>query len=146
MRSFGEYMSRIVQTDSLGQARTKLSKLILISIRELMKQTDITAESKDLAAFIVLALKEISSGIDPSVEAWEKRGYWVKADRFRMEWEWSGRFARQLEKALMDEEWASVPLLVIQIAHKFENVKPPSRNANGKFWAGSFSRLNSSML
>jgi len=111
-----------------------------------MKQTDITAESKDLAAFIVLALKEISSGIDPSVEAWEKRGYWVKADRFRMEWEWSGRFARQLEKALMDEEWASVPLLVIQIAHKFENVKPPSRNANGKFWAGSFSRLNSSML
>lgn len=139
-------MSRIVQTDSLGQARTKLSKLILISIRELMKQTDITAESKDLAAFIVLALKEISSGIDPSVEAWEKRGYWVKADRFRMEWEWSGRFARQLEKALMDEEWASVPLLVIQIAQKLENVKPPSRNVNGKFWAGSFSRLNSSML
>lgn len=139
-------MSRIVQTDSLGQARTKLSKLILISIRELMKQTDITAESKDLAAFIVLALKEISSGIDPSVEAWEKRGYWVKADRFRMEWEWSGRFARQLEKALMDEDWASVPLLVIQIAQKLENVKPPTRNANGKFWAGSFSRLNSSTL
>jgi len=139
-------MSRIVQTDSLGQARTKLSKLILISIRELMKQPDITDESKDLAAFIVLALKEISSGIDPSVEAWEKRGYWVKADRFRMEWEWSGRFARQLQKALIDQDWATVPLTVIQVAQKFENVKPPSRNVNGKFWAGSFSRLNSTTL
>jgi len=139
-------MSRIVQTDTLGQARTKLSKLILISIRELMKQPDITDESKDLAAFIVLALKEISSGIDPSVEAWEKRGYWVKADRFRMEWEWSGRFARQLQKALIDQDWATVPLTVIQVAQKFENVKPPSRNVNGKFWAGSFSRLNSTTL
>lgn len=139
-------MSRIVQTDSLGQVRTKLSKLILISIRELMKQPDITDESKDLAAFIVLALKEISSGIDPSVEAWEKRGYWVKADRFRMEWEWSGRFARQLQKALIDQDWATVPLTVIQVAQKFENVKPPSRNVNGKFWAGSFSRLNSTTL
>ena len=111
-----------------------------------MKQPDITDESKDLAAFIVLALKEISSGIDPSVEAWEKRGYWVKADRFRMEWEWSGRFARQLQKALIDQDWATVPLTVIQVAQKFENVKPPSRNVNGKFWVGSFSRLNSTTL
>lgn len=139
-------MSRIVQTDSLGKTRTKLSKLVLTCIRELMKQPEITAESKDMAAFIVLALREIHSGIDPSVEAWEKRGYWVKADRFRMEWEWCGPVASQLEQALKIEDWESVPLTVIQIAQKFASVKPPSRNTNGKFWVGAFSRLFSAKL
>ena len=39
---------------------------------------------------MVLALEEIAVSIDVSVQAWEKRDYWVKADRFRMEWEWAG--------------------------------------------------------
>ncbi len=41
-----------------------------------------------------LALEEINSNIDKSVEAWEKRGYWVKADKFRLDWEWSGKLCQ----------------------------------------------------
>ncbi len=39
-----------------------------------MKQTEITDKTRDLAAFIALALEAIASTIDTSVEAWEKRG------------------------------------------------------------------------
>ena len=136
-------MSRIIQSESSAKTRLKLSKSILICIRELMKQTEVTEASKDLAAFIVLALREIHSGIDPSVEAWEKRGYWVKADRFRMDWEWSGRSAAKLEQAIRQDDWASVPVCVIQIAEKFSSVKPPSRNLTEEFWRGAFAQMES---
>lgn len=136
-------MSRIIQSESLGKTRAKLSKLILICIRELMMQKEVSEDSKDITAFIVLGLREIFSGIDSSVEAWEKRGYWVKADRFRLEWEWSGRYADKLEQAIKKDEWASVPSFVIQIAEKLANVKPPSRNTGGEFWKGAFDQLGS---
>jgi hypothetical protein len=72
-------MSPIINPESAGKERTQLSKAIVLAVRELAKQTDITNEAKDLAAFIALSLKSISDGIDVSVAAWEKRGYWVKA-------------------------------------------------------------------
>src|SRR3954468_10908821 len=82
-------MSRIINPDSAGKERTQLTKGIILSIRELAKQADPGPESRDMAAFIALALTVISESIDISVAAWEKRGYWVKADKFRMEWLWA---------------------------------------------------------
>ncbi|MFN8387184.1 MAG: hypothetical protein U0V48_06705, partial [Anaerolineales bacterium] len=75
-------MSRVINPDSAGKDRARLSKAIVLAVRELAKQTEVTQEAKDIAAFISLALKTISEGIDTSVAAWEKRDYWVKADRF----------------------------------------------------------------
>ena len=81
-------MSRVIHTDGAGKQRTRLSREVVLSIRELMKQTQPDGVSRDQTAFIALALQEIGGAIDISVDAWEKRGYWVKADRFRMEWAW----------------------------------------------------------
>ena len=44
-----------------------------------------------------------TTGIDSSVAAWEKRGYWVKADRFRMEWAWAGSLAEKMRTAMRKE-------------------------------------------
>ncbi len=82
-------LSRIINPEGSGKERTRLTKEVVLSIRELMKQAEPDAQSRDLAAFIALALIEITKTIEASVIAWEKRGYWVKADRFRMEWAWS---------------------------------------------------------
>ena len=54
-----------------------------------MRQKEPDKTTKDLVAFVILALREIAAGIEKSVTAWEKRGYWVKADKYRMDWEWS---------------------------------------------------------
>ncbi|RJP49310.1 MAG: hypothetical protein C4586_07630, partial [Anaerolineaceae bacterium] len=81
-------MSRVINPDSVGKERTRLTKSIVLCIRELAKQAEVTSETKDQAAFIALALQAIADGIDVSVVAWEKRDYWVKADKFRMEWMW----------------------------------------------------------
>ena len=52
--------------------------------------------SRDLAAFIAISLEKIFETVETSVVAWEKKGYWVKADRFRLEWEWSKNHERAL--------------------------------------------------
>ena len=68
-------LSRLIKTDSAGKDRTRLTKGIVLAVRELAKQNDVTTETKDLAAFIALALQTIADGIDESVAAWEKRNH-----------------------------------------------------------------------
>lgn len=135
-------MSRIINPESAGKERTQLSKAIVLAVRELATQADVTQETRDLAAFIALALQSISEGIDVSVAAWEKRGYWVKADRFRMEWLWTGQYADKLKTAVMGEDWGTVAMISAQIAQKFHKIEISKNHRLGKPWVGSYARLN----
>ena len=134
-------MSRIINPDSAGKDRPRLSKAIVLSIRELAKQKDVTAEAKDLAAFIALALQTISEGIDASVAAWEKRDYWVKADKFRMEWMWSGQYADKMKVAIFTNDWGTIAMLMSQIAMKFSKIQVSDNHRLGKPWVGAYKQL-----
>lgn len=134
-------MSPIINPESAGKERTQLSKAIVLAVRELAKQTDVNNEAKDLAAFIALALKTISEGIDISVAAWEKRGYWVKADRFRMEWLWTGSVADKMKVAIFTNDWGAIAMLMPQIAQKFSKIMVSDNHRLGKPWVGAFQRL-----
>ena len=134
-------MSRLINPDSVGKERTRLSKSIVLCIRELAKQANVTAETKDQAAFIALALQSISEGIDASVAAWEKRDYWVKADRFRMEWMWAGQTATKLKDAVLSDDWAAIAMLLPQIAQKFNKVVVSDNHRLGKPWTGAYKLL-----
>ena len=134
-------MSRIINPDSVGKERTQLSKGIVLSIRELAKQTDPGPESRDMAAFIALALATISEGIDISVAAWEKRGYWVKADKFRMEWLWADAYAAKMRAAVLADDWAAVALVMTQTAQKLGKVTVPAGHRLGRPWVGAYKEL-----
>ncbi|MBK9009210.1 MAG: hypothetical protein CNIPEHKO_00938 [Anaerolineales bacterium] len=134
-------MSRVINPDSAGKDRARLSKAIVLAVRELAKQTEVTQEAKDLAAFISLALKTISEGIDSSVAAWEKRDYWVKADRFRMEWMWAGQYADKLKVAIFTNDWGTVAMVSAQVAQKFGKVVIAQNHRLGKPWVGAHRQL-----
>ena len=131
----------IINPESAGKERTQLTKGIVLAVRELAKQAEPGAESRDMAAFISLAVSQISVGIDVSVAAWEKRGYWVKADKFRMEWLWSGIYADKMKVALLADDWATVALTMIQIAQKLAKVDVPAGHRLGRPWVGAWKRL-----
>ncbi len=137
-------MGRIINPESAGKERTRLTRTVLLAVRELMKQTDINAKTRDLAAYICEALQEIHNTIDVSVSAWEKRGYWVKADRFRMEWLWTGQFAERLRQAVLQEDWGTVAQITAQTAARLASVKLPARPQVGEPWAGAWKRLQAS--
>ncbi len=134
-------MSRIINPDSVGKERTQLTKGIVLAIRELAKQTNPGPDSRDMAAFIALALAVISEGIDVSVAAWEKRGYWVKADKFRMEWLWAGQYAAKMRAAVLADDWATVALVMTQTAQKLVKIKVPAGHRLGRPWVGAYKQL-----
>jgi hypothetical protein len=134
-------MSRVINPDSAGKERTRLTKAIVIAIRELAKQTEPNAEARDLAAFIALALQTIAEGIDISVAAWEKRNYWVKADRFRMEWAWAGQMGEKMKTAGLEDDWASVAMLSAQIGQKLHKIKVSENHRMGRPWVGAWKQL-----
>ncbi len=134
-------MSRVINPDSVGKERTRLTKSIALCLRELAKMKDVTSETKDMAAFIALALQSIAEGIDSSVAAWEKRDYWVKADKFRMEWMWAGQLAAKLKQAVLQDDWAGVAMLLPQVASKLGNVVVSENHRLGKPWQGAYALL-----
>jgi hypothetical protein len=137
----GDVMSRIINPESAGKERTRLTKAIVLSIRQLAKQSEVTDESRDLAAFIALALKAVAEGIDSSVLAWEKRDYWVKADRFRMEWAWAEPLAEKMKLAVLADDWGGVALCSSQVAQRLGKIKVSDKHRMGTPWAGAYQQM-----
>ena len=131
-------MSRIIHTDNIGTERTRLLKAIVISLRELVKQQTITSQTKDLAAFISNALLAVHDTVERSVLPWEKRDYWVKADKFRLEWAWTKELGDRFLEATREEDWGTIALLSAQVGQKLENVVVSDRHRMGKPWVGAW--------
>jgi hypothetical protein len=136
-------LGRVINPESAGKERTQLVRAVILALRELMRQSEANDQARDLAAFIILALHEISQTIDVSVAAWEKRGYWVKADRFRMEWIWAESLGQKMRQALQAEDWGGVAGAAVQIGQKLGDVKVPQRSNLGQPWQGAWQRLQS---
>ena len=134
-------MSRVINPKFAGKDRTRLTKAIVLAIRELAKQSEPTPAARDLAAFISLALTAIADGIDVSVAAWEKRDYWVKADKFRMEWMWAGVVAAKMKSAVLVDDWGAIAMLLPQIAGKLGKIQVSDNHRLGKPWEGAYKNL-----
>jgi hypothetical protein len=134
-------LSRIVNPDSGGRERARLSEGIVLAVRELASRNSPDAESHDLAAFIALALAIISQTIDSTVAAWERRDYWVKADKFRMDWAWCGLNAEKMKQAILNDDWGMVAKVATQVAQKLSKVNVSSGHRLGRPWVGAWNEL-----
>jgi hypothetical protein len=134
-------MSRVINPDSVGKERSHLSKSIVLALRSLAKQAEVDETTLDLAAFIALALLRIDATIDISVQAWEKRGYWVKADKFRMEWMWTRQLGEQMRTAVIGDDWGAVAMVAAQVGQKLVKVMVPERHRLGTPWVGAHALL-----
>jgi hypothetical protein len=135
-------LSRVINPESVGKDRTRLVKSIVLAMRELMRQSEPDERTKDLAAFIALALIQISNTIDSSVGPWEKKGYWVKADRFRMEWAWTERLGNQMREAVLNDDWGTIAMVMAQVGGKFNNIEVAPKHRLGTPWEGAWQHLN----
>ena len=131
-------MSRIIKTSTPGKERNQLSKAIVVTVREFMRQTEPDDNTKDMIAFIILALREIAEGIEKSVAAWEKRDYWVKADKYRMDWMWVTPAERALFKAFIAEDWAEIAGQLVSLMGRFSSIKVSDKHRMGKPWIGAY--------
>ena len=134
-------MARVINLNNVGTERKRLTKSVVVALRELMKQQSPDSSTFDLAAYISLALHAIFKTVDQSVTAWEKRGYWLKADRFRLQWEWAEVDSLEMKNALLTEDWAIVALVSARVAEKLSEVEVSKRHRLGTPWVGAWDRL-----
>jgi len=133
-------LSPTINTETAGKERNRLAKMVVLAIQEVVKQPEPNDVVKDIAAFLAFSMEAIAASIDSTVEAWEKRGYWVKADRFRLEWDWAGTYAGEIQKALDIEDWGALALIVAKIGKKLGNIRIAKKNRMGTPWIGSWQR------
>jgi hypothetical protein len=135
-------VSRIINTaGSPTTQRNRLRRSVAETLRRLMEKPRFDSESKDLTAFIVFALREIAEGVNQSAEAWEKRDYYMKAERFRRDWDWLGPMERLLTTALVYEQWDDLPSLFARLMTEFQDVTITKMTRGDKLWTGAYDRL-----
>lgn len=138
------FLGHVINPDGVGKERKHFVRAIAIALRELMQQSESNAQTHDLAAFITLSLELVAQTIDRTVEPWEKRGYWLKADRFRLDWEWTATVAAQMRVALLADDWAKVAASLAKIGEKLSKEKLPKKHRLGEPWLGAWEKLQES--
>ena len=134
-------MGRLINSESAGKDRTRLTKTVVIAIRELLRQKEPGDLSRDLIACVLLSLDGIYETVDASVEAWEKRGYWLKADRFRMDWQWTKLLADQMRPLVLAENYGELIPLMVQVLQALDSVKVSENHRLGTPWTGAWKEL-----
>ena len=134
-------MSRITSNDNPATQRTKLAKIVVLAIRELMTQETPDEQSKDLVATIIMALSKIHDLVDRTALAWEKRDYWNKADRFRLDWEWAVIQRDVLLDNLQGANWQNIAKSCLFIGEKLKTIQISSRSKKPIEYKGAWKEL-----
>ena len=134
-------MTRIIATESVGQQRHKLRRTIAEALRRLATKPAFDQESLDLSALIVFSLRRLEEGVEQTASAWEKRDYYLKADRFRREWEWLDKTTYALETALLLGPQDQVPEILATLFPKFSDITIGRYTRSRSLWDGCYQRL-----
>ncbi len=135
-------MSRVIQTNGVGKRRQRLLQMLGLALRELMTQTRPDERTLDLAAFITELLGAVAATIEETTTPWEKRGYWVKADRFRMDWRWAAELQAAMREAVLARDWDEIARLAARLFAHVGHIKIPKRLRLDHTWKGAYQRLS----
>lgn len=139
-------MSRVINPERAGKERNRLARSVIGAIRNLGEQKEVNDKTRDIASYISLALFAITDTIDSTVEAWEKRGYWVKADRYRMEWIWTDAYGEKMGQAVLADDWGRVVQLAVEIGGKLDKYKGMKNKQGQEYWTGSYAKLQDKLI
>jgi len=134
-------MSRVINPNAPGKTRNQHMRTLAEILRRLATKRVVDNETKDMAAAMVFIFRDIDAGVNVSAEAWEKRNYWLKADRFRIEWEWVGQAAADVEDVIRNEAWDLLPRLMMDLFPHLAGIKIKRLTRDPELWRGAFGRL-----
>jgi hypothetical protein len=134
-------MGRLVSVDSTSSERQRWRRTIAEALHRLMAKRSLDAEAKDLAAIIVFGLREIEAGVERSATVWDKKHYYIKADRLREEYGWTGRYAERMASLILAGDWIRLPLVLAELAPRFQDVHVAKLTRSAAVWEGAYARL-----
>ncbi len=134
-------MSRVINPNAPGKTRNQHMRTLAEILRRLASKQSVDDETKDMAAAMVFIFRDIHAGIDVSAMAWEKRDYWLKADRFRIDWEWVEQAAADCEDVIRNEAWDLLPRLMMDLFPRFAEIRIKKLTRKPELWRGAHAEL-----
>ncbi len=134
-------MSRIIHTENPTKIRNYNRRTIAEILRRLSQKTAVDDETRDMAAMLVFLLREIDAGVEQTAVAWEKRGYWMKAERFIRDWDWLKEAAANIEDVLRHDALDLLPELLADLFPRFADIQLKSMLRKPELWRGAYARL-----
>lgn len=134
-------MARVINTNSPQKRRTHLMRTIAEILRRLGQKQGIDDEARDMLATVVFCLRDIDETITESIQAWEKRNYYKKADDFQEKWWWASQYAPRVEKLVRTEQWSDLPDLMMKMFPYFADIEINKSMRSEKDWQGNYDIL-----
>jgi hypothetical protein len=134
-------MGRLVQTESTSTQRQRHRRTIAEALNRLMAKRELDDEARDLAAIIVFSLRAIADGVEQSASVWDKKHYYIKADRLRADWEWAGRAAERMSSLIRVGDWVRLPVVLADLVPRFSDVSVSKLTRSESLWRGAYGRL-----
>lgn len=134
-------MSRVIHTQSPGKIRHHHRRTIAEAMRRLSKKQQIDQGAKDLAALIVFSLHGIADTIEQTISAWEKRDYWMKAERFRQKWLWLEPRTEELSEVIYRGQWNALPDVLARLMPHFTDITVKRMTRSPDVWEGAYDKF-----
>jgi len=134
-------MSRVISTQKPGKIRNQHRRTAAEALRRLSQKSQLDDEAKDLAALIVFSLHGIANTVEQTIDAWEKRDYYIKAERFRQEWRWLARVTDELSAVIYEGQWDRLPAVLARLAPHLADIRIKQRTRKPVLWQGAYERF-----
>ncbi len=134
-------MGRVINTNNPGKRRNYEMRTVAEILRRLGQKNQVDDEVKDMIATIIFCLRDVYSTIEESVQAWEKRSYWKKADDFQEKWYWIVPLNQQLGAMLKNETWEELPSLMMKLFPYFSDIEINKSMRDESAWTGNYAKF-----
>ena len=137
-------MGRVISIESPGKLRNQHRRTIAEALRRLSQKPHLDDEAKDLVALIVFSLHGIADTVDQAIDAWERRDYYLKAERFREQWRWLDPLADELSAIVGAEgenRWDELPAVLARLMPYFADIKIKQMTRKPSLWNGAYEKF-----
>mgnify|MGYP005662528995 CR=1 FL=1 len=138
-------MARVINTNNPGKRRNSFMRTSAEILRRLSQQKEVDEDTKDMVAMLIYCLRGIDRTVEESITAWEKRGYWKKADDFQQKWWWASLMETSLFKLVQADDWDKMPETMVKLFPHFSDIKINKMTRNPKDWEGTYRKLKEEM-
>ncbi len=94
-----------------------------------------------MAALIVFCLLGIADTVDQTIAAWEKRDYYLKAERFRQDWVWVEPAVEEWSALIYRGQWEQLPGALTRLLPHFADVRIKQMTRKSSLWKGAYERF-----
>jgi hypothetical protein len=137
-------MSRIISTERPGKTRNQHRRTVAEALRRLSQKPQLDDEAKDLTALIVFCLLDIANTVDQTIDAWERRDYYLKAERFREKWRWLEPITDELSAIVGgngEGRWEQLPGILARLMSHFADIRVKQMTRKPTLWQGAYDKF-----